>query len=139
MILNLRAIRPQRDRMPFRLPDEVADAIETLLVRWHDRAHRCGDVFEAVEEIDEDELRLLVRYWANLDSLTDAQVAALGVDWSSAEERPFFEALAHGVARALADADAAGEAAGAGDPFAELLVDNVDRQPRSVCPPRCPA
>jgi hypothetical protein len=135
MVANLRAIRPRRDRMPFRLPDEVADAIEALLVGWHDHALVCGDVFEAVEEIDDDEVRLLVRYWANLDSLTDEQVAALGVDWSSPANRPFFEALANGVARALAGD---GESGGS-DAFAELLVGQVDKPPRSAHSTCCPA
>ena len=131
MVENLRAIRPQRHRMPFRLPDEVADAIEVLLLRWHDHAVSCGEVFHVVEVMDDDEVRLLVRYWANLDSLTDEQVAALGVDWSAPEHRPFFDALALGVAQGLADADA--DAGGAGsDPFAELLVEHGRRPARSV-------
>jgi hypothetical protein len=131
MVENLRAIRPQRDRMPFRVPDEVAEAIETLLVRWRDQAADGGDVFHVIEVMDEDEVRSLVRYWANLDSLTDQQVAALGVDWSTPEERPFFDALVAGVARALGDADAAAGAP-VRDAFAGLLVDHVGRPVRSA-------
>ena len=131
MASNLRAIRPQRARLPFRLPDEVADAIEGFLDAWHAHALGCGPVFHVVEVIEEDELRQLVRYWANLDSLTDEQVAALGVDWSSAEARPFFDALAVGVAQALSGVDAAGGGPGR-DAFAELLVEHVGRPVRSV-------
>jgi hypothetical protein len=131
MVENLRAIRPQRHRMPFRLPDEVVDAIEALLLRWHDHARTSTGDFHVVEVMDEAEVRLLVRYWANLDSLTDEQVAALGVDWSSSEARPFFDALAVGVARGLAEAgdDASGEGP---DAFAELLVEHVGRPVRSA-------
>jgi hypothetical protein len=123
MVENLRTLRPQRDRMPFRLPDEVSLAIEDHLLRWQAVAAKGSEVFHVVEEVDDDELRLLVRYWANLDSLTDEQVRTLGVDWSSADHRPFFDALVQGVARALADA---------GDGFAGLLSDHVGRPVRSV-------
>jgi hypothetical protein len=123
MVENLRTLRPQRDRMPFRLPDEVSLAIEGHLLRWHETAATGGSLFHVVEQIDDDELRLLVRYWANLDSLTDEQVRALGVDWSSAEDRPFFDALVQGVSRALADA---------GDGFAGLLFEHIGRPVRSV-------
>jgi hypothetical protein len=125
---NLRALRPLRHRLPFRLPDEVIDAIAGHLDRWHRHALACGEVFHVVDEIDEAEVRTLVRYWANLDSLSDEQVASLGVDWSSAAARPFFDALAHGVATALAGGPGP-------DAFAELLVEHVGHPVRSVHPP----
>lgn len=115
MLRNLDVVRAVPDRLPFRLPPDVTAEFVRLLDRWHHDAHGT-DVFEAREELDVERLRSLVRYWANLDSLTDEQIADLGVTWSPEHARPFFEALAAGVAEALART-------GDPDPFAELLVD----------------
>lgn len=115
MLRNLEVIRAAPERLPFRLPADVTAEFVRLLEKWYldaDGRH----VVEIREELEEERLRSLVRYWANLDSLSDAQVAALGVTWSPEHARPFFEALAQGVAAALATA-------GDPDPFAELLAD----------------
>jgi hypothetical protein len=120
MLRNLAVVREVPERLPFRLPDDVTDEFVRLLEGWYAGAEGRA-VFEARESLDLDRLRSLVRYWANLDSLTDAQIAELGVTWSDERARPFFDALAAGVADALARS-------GAPDPFAELLAD-PDRVP----------
>jgi hypothetical protein len=56
-------------------------------------------------------LEHLVRYWANLDVLTDELVDRLGLAWAPLETRPFFDALVAGVGAALR-----------GDPYVRLLA-----------------
>jgi hypothetical protein len=129
VIPSLAIVRDRQDRLPFRLPAEIADDIHKLLVTWRDHADVATDTFHWGEELDEEQVRLLVRYWANLDSMTDEQVRELGVDWSPSGGRPFFVALTTAVATALA-----GAADGA-DPFAELLVDRNDLPIHSVREP----
>jgi hypothetical protein len=115
MLHNLEVVAEARERLPFRLPEEVSDDFVGLLRGWLDLAQGC-DVFEWEARFDPERLRSLVRYWANLDALTDDQVAALGVTWSPPHARPFFEARARAVAEAF-------DRAGGPDPFAELLAD----------------
>ena len=126
VIEGLAVVRERQDLLPFRLPTEVADDIAKLLDTWADLAEVSTDEFHWVGILDEEQVRMLVRYWANLDSMSDALVLELGVDWSPAAGRPFFVALTTAVAEALAGA-------GQGpDPFAELLVGRNDAPVRSV-------
>lgn len=126
MLENLGRLRQSIDRLPFLLPDEVSDTFESLLRQWRAEADQ-ADPFEWSTEMDPVELARLVQYWANLDSLTDAQVEALGVSWSSAGARPFFDALADAVAEAL-------EGEGMAGGFAKLLVES-GRHPKRQAPP----
>ena len=127
---SLAAVRRQQDRLPFRLPPEVADDIDELLGQWSDAADAVaaggGDEFHWVGLLEEERVRTLVRYWANLDSMSDELVRDLGVDWSPPDGRPFFAALTTAVAEALATAELGP------DPFAELLVERNEDPPRSV-------
>lgn len=124
MLANLGQLRIDSRALPFQLPTEVADAFEGLLQGW--RAHAdVGEVFEWSAEMGADEVARLVQYWANLDSLTDAQVDALGLAWAPAEARPFFDSLAHAVADALAGG-------GPGESFAALLVEHTAHPVREV-------
>ena len=125
---GLAAVRANRDLLPFRLPDEVADEMVQLLTTWRDLADEDpgAGTFHWIGTLDEEQVRVLVRYWANIDSMSDELVRELGVDWSPAAGRPFFVALTTAVATALADADAGP------DPFAELLVERNDLPIRSV-------
>ena len=106
----------------------MADEIETLLTTWRDAATADPDAptFHWTGSLEEEQVRVLVRYWANLDSMSDDLLRELGVDWSPAAGRPFFTALTTAVAEALAEV-------GAGpDPFADLLVERNDLPVRSV-------
>ena len=124
---RLRIVRTKQHLLPFRFPTDVADDIDALLTAWlrHADATTTAD-FHWVGILDEEHVRHLVQYWANLDSMTDEQVRALGVDWSPSGGRPFFVALATAVAEALAAAERGA------DPFAALLVEHGDRPVRSV-------
>ena len=126
MLANLETLRPLRHLLPFRLPDEIADRFVDLLREWRDHAERCGPTFVWSGDLDEDDVRTLVRYWANLDSLSDDTLDDLGLSWSPPDARPFFDALAHATAAALAAEE------GGADQFAELLVAHAGRDRR--CP-----
>jgi len=124
LLQNLAVVRERQHLLPFRLPKEVADDFEELLAAW--RAAAMGkETFVWSTEMDEQQIVRLVRYWANLDALTDAQVRRLGLDWSPAEARPFYAAVAAAVAVAL-------EQRGEPDAFAGFLVKNGSRPPRSA-------
>lgn len=122
LLANLVVVRRRQDALPFRLPDEIADDFEHFLREWHSTAVRSA-TFRWSRELDADHVRSLVRYWANLDSLGDDGVRALGLEWAPPSARPFFEAVAGAVAAALTSA-------GEDDPFAELLVDRGRRPVR---------
>ena len=122
---NLTILKSQLAQLPFRLPSDVVEDFAQLLSSW--LLHAEGDVFLWSDDLEEERVRNLVRYWANLDSLSDELVADLGLTWAPASARPFFDALAGAVAEAFA-------AAGAPDPFAELLVEHGKRPVRDVVP-----
>jgi hypothetical protein len=77
-------------------------------------------VFRWEADRDVGEVRVLVQYWANLDSLTADHLHQLGIEWSPAEARPFFSALVEGVLDAFARE-------GVDDPFAQLLEEHAER------------
>jgi hypothetical protein len=118
MLGNLEILRGRVELLPFKLPKEIIEDFHDLLAEWCELAKQT-DVLEWSADFDEEWLKLIVRYWANLDSLSDEQVARLGMSWAPAEGRPFFEALARAVATTLGD-----------DTFASLLVENARRRPR---------
>lgn len=120
LLAALEVVRAERHLLPFRLPDEVAHDFERFLRTWADIA-RDADVFFWEADLDPDQVRSLVRYWANLDSLGDDWVDGVGLAWSPMAARPFFDALTSGVADALSRE-------GEPDPFADLLVDRGRQQ-----------
>lgn len=128
VIGGFEVVRAKQELLPFRLPEEVADDIAKLLATWHDVAEVADGEFHWEGVLEEAEVRTLVQYWANLDSMSDDLVRQLGVDWTPAPGRPFFVALTTAVATALADLE------GGPDPFAELLVGRNDDEVRSVRP-----
>lgn len=109
---NLVVVADQRDALPFRLPDEIVEAFSVLLDEW--RAAADGDVFEWSADFPVDDVRTLVRYWANLDLMTAAHLERFEITWSPAEARPFFHALVAAVDQAFRDEDLT-------DPFVDLL------------------
>ena len=123
---NLTIVRTRLELLPFGLPGEVIEDFAGLLSTWSHHAE--GEVFFWRDDLDVDRVRNLVRYWANLDSLSDERVAALGLTWAPAAARPFFDALTRAVAEAFA-------ATGDPDPFAELLVVHADRPVRTAAVP----
>lgn len=100
LLASLGVIAARRELLPFRLPDEAVDGFTRLLGRW--LAHAEGQqVFLWEEDLDGDEVRMLVQYWANLDSIDEQLLRRLGLTWAPEGTRPFFEAVARGVATAL--------------------------------------
>ena len=115
LLRSVEVLRERRDLLPFRLPDEVLDGFEWLLRSWRDHAEAATGEFHWQRDLDPDQVRMLVQYWANLDSMDEEILGRLGLTWSPAGTRPFFEAVATGVAAALeGDAKAS--------PFAEHLA-----------------
>lgn len=123
LLANLTIVKRRRSQLPFRLPSEVVEDFAQLLSVWS--GHAEGDVFLWSGDLEEDWVRSLVRYWANLDSLSDDEVAALGLTWAPPAARPFFDAVTTAVAEALAST-------GTRDPFAELLVEHAQRPVRDT-------
>jgi len=119
LLHNLARVRAGRQVLPFSFPADVADAFEALLTEWHAVACR-DDVFEWTADMDEAQVRHLVQYWANLDSLTSDHLDRLGVTWSADEARPFFIAIVAGVEQAFAEI-------GVDDPFTQLLVEHAQK------------
>lgn len=109
---NLDVVAARREVLPFNLPDEVVEAFAVLLDEWRQAAS--GDIFEWSADFTEDELRSLVRYWANLNAMTARHLDEFGITWSPDDARPFFHALVAGVEQAFVDE-------GRPDPFLVLL------------------
>jgi hypothetical protein len=120
---NLEVVHARRAQLPFRFPTEVAVAFRELLTEWNERAVAAGEgPLEWSADMDADRVRWLLRYWANLDSLTPDLVERLGVDWSPPIARPFFAALVEAVADGFA-------AEGLSDPFVDLLAERTPTPP----------
>jgi hypothetical protein len=115
---NLRHVRSVAKILPFQLPLDVADEFERLLQEWKALAEQ-SDTFRWTADLEREWARRLVQYWANLDSLTDEEAARIGFEWSPPEARPFFAALAGGVAWAFVEDDTA-------EPFSEFLSTRAD-------------
>lgn len=115
LLASLEVLRARRDLLPFRLPDEAIDGFVVLLSEW--RAHAEGiEVFTWSADLDPEHVRMLVQYWANLDSIDEELLDRLGLTWSPEGTRPFFEAVALGIAGAF-------EGDGDESPFARHLVE----------------
>lgn len=112
---NLAILRANRDKLPFLVPAEVIDLIGAYFDEWQFVASGDGP-FEWIATMDRHQLELVVRYWANLDLMTDDLVDRLGLAWAPVSTRPFFDALVAGVDDALRRDD------GSHDPFAHVLA-----------------
>jgi hypothetical protein len=112
---NVEILRANAEKLPFLVPDEIVDEIISYLHEWEFVAAGDGP-FEWSAPLDRHRLELLVRYWANLDLMTDELVDRLGLAWAPLSTRPFFDALVAGVDAALRTDD------GVPDPFARILA-----------------
>ena len=92
---NLETIVAAGSRAPFRIPPEIVDRFRVILDTWEVAA--ATEPFLYVGEEDRELARILLTYWLNIVSLTEAQRAELGVvDWPP--ESVNFE---HAVGRAI--------------------------------------
>jgi hypothetical protein len=119
LLANLDAVERTTAALPFRLPNDVADNFRLLLTEWLSVAGE-SETFMWSIDIDPEPARVLVQYWANLDSLRDEHLDAIGIDWSPPNARPFFIALARAV-------DEAFRGIGEDNPFARLLAERAER------------
>lgn len=112
---NLEVLRANVEKLPFLVPADVLDRLASYLREWELVASGDGP-FRWSATFDRCDLELLVRYWANLDLMTDELVDVLGLAWAPLTTRPFFDALVAGVDAALRRDD------GSPDPFARALA-----------------
>lgn len=97
------------------MPDDVIGSIAAYPDEWRFAAAGDGP-FDWSAVLGRRRLELLVRYWANVDLLTDELVDRLGLGWAPPSTRPFFDALVAGVDAVLRRDD------GSRDPFARALA-----------------
>jgi CheY-like chemotaxis protein len=92
-------VRPDLD-----VPDEVVDAFEGYLDLWSGAMD--GDEFSWTGDVDPEQLRRLAAQWARLVAIArESGDAARGLEPADPEGAAFFDALAVGMADALARAD----------------------------------
>ena len=115
LLASLDVLRARSTLLPFRLPDEAIDGFRELLSDWRAAAEGAEE-FRWSADLDREHVRVLVQYWANLDSMDEELLARLGLTWSPEGTRPFFEAVAFGIAGAF-------EGHGDESPFARHLVE----------------
>jgi len=108
-ILGSLRVRPDVLGQP--MPTEILDLFERFLNIW-DEINRGADEFFWTARAPSSEVRRLVEWWALIDSMSDAQLAELGVNWSSPDARIFFHALTGGVIKALEQHTAMNELVG---------------------------
>jgi hypothetical protein len=82
------------------VPPDVLERFGRFLRLWGTLA-AATEEFYWLARAEVAEVELLVDWWARLDRMSDAQLEALGVHWSTAEGRPFFDALSACVLRAV--------------------------------------
>lgn len=98
---NVAAVVEGADRAPFRIPPEVAAALVGVLDEWQQAA--ASDPFEFVGREDPERARVLLTYWLNIVSLTQAQRQSLGVaDWPP-ESVEFESALERAIIAAIGE------------------------------------
>jgi hypothetical protein len=112
---NLAILRANVEKLPFHVPAEVIDLIGAYFDEWEPIASGAGP-FEWTATMDRHQLELVVRYWANLDLMTDELVERVGVEWAPLSTRSFFDAVVAAVDVALRHDD------GSPDPFARILA-----------------
>jgi len=115
LLASLEVLRARRALLPFRLPDEAIDGFAALLTEWRQHAEGATEFLWSAD-LDPEHVRMLVQYWANLDSMDEELLARLGLTWSPEGTRPFFEAVALGIALAF-------EHEGDESPFARHLAE----------------
>lgn len=96
---NLERLSAAGEKAPFRIPDEVADQLSTVLDAWADVLPSDPYLFEGSEAVDV--ARTLLTYWLNLVSLSRQQRLDLDiVDWPAASV-PFERALGRAILASL--------------------------------------
>ena len=89
-----------REKLPFRMPDEALDELRAFLCEASAVAQH--EPFVMCAEHDPQRLKHMISYWFNVTQLDETQRARLGIQWSPPDGREFGDALAAGVATAMA-------------------------------------
>lgn len=82
------------------VPPRILDNLADLLDSWGSVAAET-DIFVWAGRAPAETVREIVEAWARVDTMTDAQLAELGCQWSVPEARPFFHALTEAVLKGL--------------------------------------
>jgi hypothetical protein len=103
------AVRAHRRDLSILADEMLLDLCESLLDIWsaHARASSTG-VFEWSMEVAPAQVLYVVRQWLAIGSLTDDDLARLGVAWAPEWTRPFADALVAGAIAALRDSGSEG-------------------------------
>jgi DNA-binding NarL/FixJ family response regulator len=88
----LAAVRAHPELLDEPVPGDVLDQFEALLETWRTLAEATEDFYWTARG-DALDVETLVDWWARIDRLSPAQLAALGVHWSPPDGEPFFHAL----------------------------------------------
>ena len=96
----LHGLRRHPDVLPEPVSAEVLDFMEELLISWSSVAAET-EMFVWAGRARAEMVRDIVEDWARVDTMSDAQLAQLGCQWSPPEARPFFHALTQAVLDAL--------------------------------------
>lgn len=94
------AVAAQPEVLGETIPDDVIDLFRSFLDQW-DVVAANTEEFRWVARAKPADVSRVVGYWATIDSMTDEQLARLGIHWSPPEGEPFFQALTAGVLDAL--------------------------------------
>jgi CheY-like chemotaxis protein len=100
----LAAVRAHAEVLDEPVPADVLEQFDRFLRLWGTLA-AATDEFYWLARADVAEVERLVDCWARLDRMSDAQLQALGVHWSTPEGRLFFEALSACVLGAVSSRD----------------------------------
>jgi hypothetical protein len=90
-----------REKVPFALPIETLEQLRDFLDEVC--AQVGNDTSEVTVEFEVTELRNLMTYWFNITMLDETQRDRLGIAWTPPRGRGFADALAGGVASAMAN------------------------------------
>ena len=96
---NLETMVAAGPKAPFRIPPEIVGRFRVILDEWQDEAASEPFVYEGEE--DRERARMLLTYWLNIISLTEAQRTALGVAEWPPESVPFEDAVGRSILGSL--------------------------------------
>jgi DNA-binding NarL/FixJ family response regulator len=83
-----------------KIPDDVIELFRSFLSDW-DAVAANSEEFRWVARARPADVTRIVSHWATIDSMTDEQLAVLGIHWAPPDGMPFFQALTAGVLEAL--------------------------------------
>lgn len=98
----VQALLDHPERASVQVPAGDLETFVRFLHQWQSVAEGAETEFYWSGAAPASTVRSLVESWAKVDSMTDADLDALGIHWSPPEGQPFFEALTAAALTALA-------------------------------------